>query len=205
MNSLTTWHWVTFDQFTKRTNSKCPGETVTKQHFFPARIWFNMDPERVGNHKFPSHLQGAPSVWKKLKACGLRLDGWNKKRWQGIYSAHITEKDWKVMWRCWKCVLMQPIWLWPLWHMTKETQDDSSVSYRSYPLCHWRSMSSENGDEWELKMRKCDVNYGWKYFQYCQPDTIETWWNLSIFTIRTRREKLQETIVIFPLNITVFL
>jgi hypothetical protein len=109
------------------------------------------------------------------------------------------------MWRCWKCVLMQPIWLWPLWHMTKETQDDSSVSYRSYPLCHWRSMSSENGDEWELKMRKCDVNYGWKYFQYCQPDTIETWWNLSIFTIRTRREKLQETIVIFPLNITVFL
>ena len=119
--------------------------------FFQRGIWFNMDPERVGNHKFPSHLQGAPSVWKKLKACGLRLDGWNKKRWQGIYSAHITEKYWKVMWRCWKCVLMQPIWLWPLWHMTKETQDDSSVSYRSYPLCHWRSMSSENGDEWNWR------------------------------------------------------
>ena len=25
-----------------------------------------------------------------------------------------------------------------------------------------------------FQMRKCHVNYGWKYFQYCQPDTIET-------------------------------
>ena len=110
MNALTAWHRVTFDQLTKRTNSKCPGETVTKQHFFPAEDMIQHGSWRI--------IFKAPAAERNWKIASTYIDGWNKK---AMMTGHVwcNPHYSKVMWKC-AGGLFCPhvyiyiyIWLWP--------------------------------------------------------------------------------------------